>query len=741
MSDRISVHRDSQYWTYFHGAFPIGRHRADDRRSFQLLTCRLIDVGACRQVEVIRAFGVSKSSVARALRRYREHGMDAFAVQRRGRRKGTVLSPEKLAEAQRLLDDGRDRREAADELGVKRDTFRKALSDGRLLQRAEPSGTDKSTRSTQDAAAAKGFGTACTRVEERTFAAVGLLDGATVRFEQCRDVPFGGVLSALPALLENGLLSGTDRLLNRLHGYYMAVHVLILLGFMALCRIKTVEKLRREAPGEFGKLLGLDRIPEVSCLRRKLGELAADGAAEKWAAHLSAQWMQQADADSIGTLYIDGHVRVYHGSQTALPRRYVSRQKLCLRGTTDYWVNDGLGLPFFAVEKPVDPGLIEVLRTDIVPRLLKDIPNQPSKQQLDDDPHLCRFVLVFDREGYSPAFFREMWEKHRIGCITYHKHPRGSWPEQWFHTETVTMPDGEEVTMRLAEMGSLVGSGKHEMWMREVRKLTDSGHQVSLISTAFAVEHHALAARLFTRWCQENFLRYMMQHFALDLLGEYGTAPLPDTEKVVNPQWRNLDRQRNCIQGKLTRRNAKFATLTRNPQSENNPKQFRKWAEKKAELLEEIQNFEHELAQIKDRITNTDRHIRWEQLPEEQKFSRLAPTRRQLLDTVRMVAYRAETAMVPLLTDEHTDSPAARVILQGLFRTSADIIPEPENRRLRVRLHRSSRPATDRRIQKLCDQLNQTETTYPGTDLLLVYEMVQAPVPSSEKGVTLSSAE
>jgi len=83
---------------------------------------------------------------------------------------------------------------------------------------------------------------------------------------------------------------------------------------------------------------------------------------------------------------VDGHVRVYHGSQTALPRRYVPRQRLCLRGTTDYWVNDALGRPFFVVEKVADPGLLETLRTDIVPRLLADVPAQPSPQQLQDHP-------------------------------------------------------------------------------------------------------------------------------------------------------------------------------------------------------------------------------------------------------------------------------------------------------------------------------------------------------------------
>ena len=124
------------------------------------------------------------------------------------------------------------------------------------------------------------------------------------------------------------------------------------------------------------------------------------------------------------------------------------------------------------------------------------------------------------------------------------------------------MPDGQSVTMSLAEMGSLVGSGKDATWMREVRKLTKSGHQVSLISTAFAPPHIDIAARLFNRWCQENFLKYMMQYFALDLLTEYATEPLPDTERVVNPDWQDLNKRRNSVQGMLKRRNSRFAALT-----------------------------------------------------------------------------------------------------------------------------------------------------------------------------------
>ncbi len=335
ISDSVSVWRGEERWTYFVGTHPIYSHGANDQRMFRLVTSQLIDSGACRMVDILRTFGVSKSSVIRSLRRLRSEGSEGFFKNRhKGRRGGNVLTGEVLGSAQRLLQQGYGRREVADELGVPYDTLRKAISDGRLREPErqecqEAAATAKSSRDVIDAQAAAGMGTACTRVEERTLAAFGASDGAPVRFERCLDVPKGGVLCALPSLLANGLLEGAEKLLGEVKGYYRCFHILILLAFMALSRIKTVERLRGQPPGELGKIVGLDRVPEVRCLRRKMDEMSADNGAELWASHLARHWME-ADPEAVGALYIDGHVRVYHGDQTKLPRRYVSRERLCL---------------------------------------------------------------------------------------------------------------------------------------------------------------------------------------------------------------------------------------------------------------------------------------------------------------------------------------------------------------------------------------------------------------------------
>jgi transposase len=731
ISDLISVVRENGVWTYFCGVHPVFCHPEADRRSFRMFTAQLVCQGACREVDILRVFGVSKNSVKRSVKKYREEGIEGFYGARK-RRGATVLTPAVTAEAQRLLNTGRSRREVAEELAIKCDTLRKAIQQGRLQELPGPVesavASDKSQRSNEDVAAE--MGTACTRPVERVLAALGMLEGAPTRFEPCRDVSYGGVLCALPGLIENGLLRHLDQVFPTLTGYYTTMHVLLLLGYLALCRIKTVERLQYEPPGELGKLLGLDRVPEVRCLRQKMADLGCDDAAGKWAGLLSRDWME-ASPELAGALYVDGHVRLYHGQQTELPRRYVARQRLCLRGTTDYWVNDALGQPFFVIERPIDHGMLEVLRSDVVPRLLHDVPGQPNEEQLKQDPYRARFVLIFDREGYSPAFFKEMWDEHRIACITYHKYPKDPWPETEFLQTEITLPNGEQVSLKLAERGSWIGNRHEGLWVREIRKLTTSGHQTSLISSAYGQLAEDNAAALFSRWSQENFFRYMMEHFAIDLLSEYGTEAIPGTTKpVVNPNWRELDRQSRTLKGKLVQRQARFAAMTLHPESDE--KEVSKWEERKTELVEELEQLEHELDQVKQRLKETPKHVLWDELPAEQKFHRLASSRKRLTDTVKMIAYRAETAMMAIVREELAREDDARALLRELFRSEADLSPNTARGVLEVRVHPMANPRSNRAIAHLLTHLNEASFTYPGTNLKLVY--VMPGVPQSNPG-------
>jgi DNA-binding MarR family transcriptional regulator len=235
INQRVSVFRDEDSWTYFIGAYPVYSHRSGDQKTFRFVSSQLIQSGAARQMEIQRAFGVSKSSVIRSLKRLQRAGAGGFFSQRRGSRGGTVLTAEVLEKAQRLLDQGYCKADVARELGVGYDTCRKAIHDGRLVESARQElKLSKSERSAVDAAAGEVMGVGCTRVPERVLTSMGQLAGAASRFEPCVDVPQAGALCALPALLANGLLNGAKQFLGELKGYYTSVQVLLVLALMVV---------------------------------------------------------------------------------------------------------------------------------------------------------------------------------------------------------------------------------------------------------------------------------------------------------------------------------------------------------------------------------------------------------------------------------------------------------------------------------------------------------------------------
>lgn len=441
----------------------------------------------------------------------------------------------------------------------------------------------------------------------------------------------------------------------------------------------------------------------------------------KWSARLCADWMES-DPESAGTLYIDGHVRVYHGYKTTLPRHYVARQRLCLRAETDYWVNAMDSQPFFVITKTVDPGLLQVLRNDIVPRLMEEVPGQPL-EQLSENPLLHRFTLIFDREGYSPDFFIEM-KKDRIACLTYHKYQGEDWPHDEFKTVKVLFSNGNAVEMKLAERGTHL-SGK--IWVREIRKLTETGHQTSILSTDYTSDIAPVAAAMFSRWSQENFFKYMREHYNLDRLAEYSLGPVSDTVRVVNPEYRRIDGQVRSKASVLSRKLALFGALSL--EGDIDSKKVGDYQKKKSDMQEEIGNLQAEIADMKEKRKNITRHVSVSELPEKDRFSALSTEGRRLIDTVKMAAYRAETAMAHILREKMSRNDDARSLLRAIYKTEADLLPDHEKGVLKVRLHHLANQSSDDALRYLCDELNTAETVFPGTDMRIFYELVSSHYP------------
>jgi len=568
-----------------------------------------------------------------------------------------------------------------------------------------------------------GYGT--TRSLERVLASCGLLISANLRFICGDDVPQGGVLCALPALLTEGLLRHTRSFYSLPAGYYPLESIFLYLALLALVRCPSLEQTRYEAPGEWGKLLGLDRLPEVRTLREKVGTFCAqEGRAAQWQSRLAKEWMaavggsgEEANPEGVGLFYVDGHVRVYHGSLGPLPRRYVARQKLLLRGTTDYWVNGLGGAPFFVVTQAVHAGLIAALREQVLPRLLAEAP-QVDAAQLAADPRAMRFTVIFDREGFSPKFFAELSEQ-RVGVLTYHKYPGEHWPAEEFCTQSVRLPTGEVVERALAERGTQLSNG---LWMREVRERSADGSQSSILSNHHGLALTQIAVWMPARWSQENFLKYMREHFGLDRLIEHGTQPLPETTVVVNPAHRRVDQQVRRERGRLQRLAAQFGALTLPPQA--TPPQIQDFEQTGGQLREQIQAQTGVLEDLKKQRKATPRKVPLKDLPPAERYRQLCPESKHFIDTIKMIAYRAESALAGELREHLHREDDTRALLRRVFITPANLRPDYEQKTLLVELHRLGSPLQDLAVAKLCEELTATETTFPTTDLKLIYRQV-----------------
>jgi len=587
------------------------------------------------------------------------------------------------------------------------------------IAQGRSAGSTLSERSLADSQTPMGYGTS--RTLERVMAACGLLTSVDLKFVSAADVPQGGVLCALPALLTEGLLRHTRKFYTLPAGYYPLESYFLYLALLALVRCRSLEQTRYQTPGEWGKLLGLDRLPEVKTLRNKLGLLCAqEGRATQWQSQLAKEWMEglaEEDPERVGLFYVDGHVRVYNGKLGPLPRQYVARQKLLLRGTTDYWVNGLGGDPFFVVTQPVHEGLIAALRQLVIPQLLKEAPElDPAK--LEADPQAVRFMVVFDREGFSPKLFQELKDQ-RIAILTYHKYPKDPWPAEEFCSHKVRLHTGEVVERSLAERGTRLSNG---LWVREVRELNSNGSQSSILSTHRGLDLIRIAAWMEARWSQENFFKYMRQHFGLDRLIEHGTEPLPETTMVVNPAHRRLEQQIRRERGRLRRLEARFGAHAL--PAEPTPEQVQAFEQEGGQLRQSIQEQSALIDQLKEERGQIPRKVQLKDLPQDQRIRQLCPESKHFIDTIKMIAYRAESALAGVLREFLQRDDDTRALLRRVFLTPADLRPDYPNRTLTVQLHRLGSPLQDAAVAQLCDQLNVTETVFPATDLRLVYRQV-----------------
>lgn len=708
----------------------------------------LVEQGWATQREVARSFGCSVRTVRRYQRRHEEGGIAAL-----GRRPGYPRGRPRLATSRRKLverwiAEGVAKREIARRLKVSAKAVRSLLrrlgwkpprpaeqlrldieggdsnvsgsagapcAGGRSVgsasedtSRPRAGGGDPNVSgSAGEAAWTMDFDPA-DRFIDRLLASKGLLDDAAPLFRSGRDVHQAGVLLAIPALVESGVFDIARDIYGSIgpafYGLRTTVATFLL---MALLRIKRPEGIKEVPPEHLGRVLGLDRAPEVKTLRRKLVRLAAFNRAGDFGRAL-AERRVSTRGHALGFLYVDGHVRVYHGKRQ-LPKTHVARMRLSMPATTDYWVNDTGGDPVFLVPVEANQGLIRTMPAvlDEVRRLVGD----------------RRVTVVFDRGGWSPKFFRRLLASG-FDVLTYRKGRSRKVPLRRFQWHEAFL-DGRRVRYNLADQNILLDRGR--LKLRQVTRSSEDGHQTPIVTSRFDLPAIEVAYRMFERWRQENFFKYLRGEYALDALLDYGVEPADPQREVPNPERKKLDAEIKKARVRLAQLGAEYG--------------FEAWANEEqvrstmrgfkianAPLSRRIREALERVATLTNRRASTPRRIPVREVTPAEVI-KLDTERKLLTDLLKMVAYQAESDLVRLISPHYLRAEdEGRTLIQNALSSRGDI--ELGKGELRTVLDPLNSPHRTQALIALCDHLNETRTCFPGSNLRLVFE-VKPPPPVS----------
>jgi prepilin-type processing-associated H-X9-DG protein len=457
-----------------------------------------------------------------------------------------------------------------------------------------------------------------------------------------------------------------------------------------------------------GRLLGLDRAPEVKTLRRKVGQLAQLGKSEEFQREL-AQRRVAAHQEAMGFLYVDGHVRVYTG-KVKLPKAHVTRMRLSMPATVDHWVNDREGEPLLVLTATPTASLAKEMMA-----IAREV-----RRLLDDRTA----TIVFDRGGWSPKLFAVLIGELGFDILTYRKGHIPTVRTKSFSRRDGNF-DGRTVVYMLAERKLALKYKGGTLALREVVRLSEDGaHQTSIVTSRKDLADVEVAYRMFERWRQENFFKYMGDEFAIDALWSYGTEEADPDRDVPNPARKKPERALREARAEVARLERVLgAAATLNEESKRPTMRGFKIAN--ASVGKQLRTAHERVDKLREELRRIPERVSARQAANGEPVVRLKTETKRLTDTLKSVAYQAETALLRLIRphySRHEDE--GRKLLASAMQLSGAI--EVGTGELRITLEHAASPNRTRAIARLCDELNATHSFYPGTRLRLRYAIREA---------------
>jgi DNA-binding CsgD family transcriptional regulator len=735
VNDRVCIRTEgSRRVVLVHGVI-VAHYDITDRAAEEYSMLTLFGSGYASQDEIARAFGYSTRSIRRYEQQFESGGLKALG--RTAGRPSEKVPKEADGRDRKILhlrEKGFSNRGIAQQMGLAENSVRKRLR--RLGWKAHPEAYLPFPGKTDDAASpvtasrsdviVESSGAPVTTSEnaavgedlgksfdinplnrslDRLLAAMGQLEDAAPLFVRADNLPGAGVLLAIPALVASGLLTVARKIYGSIGpAFYGLRTTLVASVLLSLLRIPRPEALKEYSPGDLGRIVGLDRMPEVKTLRRKLARLAGMKRSQELGLEMARRRIAERGR-TLGFLYLDGHIRAYHGKRK-IPKAYQTRTRIAGPATTDYWVNDHKGDPLFVVTAEANAAMTRML----VP-ILQEVRNLLGTKR--------RLTVVFDRGGWSPKLFISILDMG-FDILTYRKGRFRHVAEKRFVFRKAKL-EGRHVEYLLHDQAVRFLKGK--LRLRQVTRLTDTGHQTAVLTSRWDLRDIVVAYRMFERWRQENFFKYMRQEFLIDALVDYQAEPDDPNRSIPNPARKAVDKELRNARARYAKLREKYGSTALDYLEGRTPT-MRAFTIAEKQVQRELLEATDEITRLTERQKSLPVRIPLSQAPAAENAMKLSTERKHLTNVLKMVAYQIEGSLVELLRPIYSRTEdEGRTLIQTALRSSASI--EPNEKELCVTLAPLSSPHRSRAIASVCEEINKMGTTFLGTTLRLRFGVAE----------------
>ena len=257
--------------------------------------------------------------------------------------------------------------------------------------------------------------------------------------------------------------------------------------------------------------------------------------------------------------------------------------------------------------------------------------------------------------------------------------------------------------------------------LRQVTRLSeDRAHQTPIVTSRRDLSPVEVAHRMFERWRQENFFKYLRDEYALDALVDHEAEPADPERSVPNPELARLDAEYRRANALVTRLSAQYGLHAHfNPESLRRTVRGFKIA--MSSLGKPLRLAMKDFFRLKAERAKAPKRVPVAQTVQG-NVVKLSAERKHLSNVFKMVAYQAESDLVSLIAAHYKRADQeVRTLIQSALAGAADIAVA--GKELRVTIAALSSAHRTKAVASLCAELNKTAVLFPGTDLRLRYSV------------------